>query len=141
MATGEIRVVAGVICRGNTVLCMQRGKGKAEETSFRFEFPGGKIEDGETAPEALRRELREELNLNVRVTEQDRFMTVTHSYEAFTIHMDCFWVQYPEDGNATFCYREHVSHRWMERDRIQELAWAPADVAVMEKVRETSEKA
>ena len=86
----ELEVVAGIIVCGEEILCMQRNKAKYDYISYKFEFPGGKIEQGERPTEALKRELTEELEMKVNVDECDFFMEVDHSYSDFKIKMKSF---------------------------------------------------
>ena len=83
----ELEVVGAVILWAGRVLCMQRPYGKNSETAGKFEFPGGKLESGEHGPEALERELREEMDMHVNVRDEDYFMSVTHTYHDFRIQI------------------------------------------------------
>ena len=76
-------VVAAVIEYDNKILCMQRGKAKFEYTSYKFEFPGGKVEAGEENHTALERELNEEMDMNVSIREEDYLLTIEHIYPDF----------------------------------------------------------
>lgn len=81
-------VVAAVICNGEKILCMQKGKTKYSYTSFKYEFPGGKIEAGETPQQALKREIHEEMDYDIHVGE--KLVTVNHSYPDFCISLTAF---------------------------------------------------
>lgn len=127
----HLDVVGAVIEYGGRILCMQRGVGRNAETSLKFEFPGGKMEPGETGPQALMRELSEELSMHVSITEADYLTTVTHQYPGFEITMFCYRCR-PESPD--FTRKEHVSHVWAKPEEMLRLDWAPADRPVAEMV-------
>ena len=115
-------VVAAVIEVDGKVLCMQRGVTRYEYTSHRWEFPGGKIEPGETPQQALHRELIEEMELDVEVHEH--LATVTHDYPDFTITLAAYrCVAKTRD----FTMREHAANRWLSWDELPLLEWCAAD--------------
>lgn len=125
-------VVAAIIIYEGRILCMQRNKGKYDYVSYKYEFPGGKIEAGETQMAALERELREEMALNVHIEKQDFFMTVEHTYPDFAIKMHSYIckVETPE-----FIRKEHVDHKWLKVEELMTLDWAPADIPIVEKLQ------
>jgi len=127
----HLEVVAGIIVNDGKILCMQRNKGKYDYVSYKFEFPGGKIEDGETRPEALMRELREEMELDTNITESDFFLTVEHSYPDFSITMHSFICRVKTDK---FIRKEHVDHKWLRPSELSTLDWAEADKPIVEKI-------
>ncbi len=79
----HLEVVAAILEYDGKILCMERGQGKFDYVSFKYEFPGGKIEPGEAKHEAIERELREEMDVRVSVKEDDLYMTVHHDYPDF----------------------------------------------------------
>ena len=128
MQTGKkrIRVAAAVICRENEVLATQRGYGDYKDW---WEFPGGKVETGETPEAALKREILEELNVRIGV---DRYLAaVDYDYPEFHLSMDCFWCHI-EDGELTLL--EHEAAKWLPRNDLRQVNWLPADVLVIEKI-------
>lgn len=124
-------VVAAVILHDGKYLCMQKGKTKFDYTSFKFEFPGGKIEPGETPEDALKRELQEEMDYEIRVVK--KIVTVNHVYHDFSITMQAFLC---EGLSPTFRMKEHVAFEWKSREQLKELDWAAADVAIVRAIDE-----
>lgn len=118
-------VVAAVMARDGAVLCARRKAGG--ETGGRWEFPGGKVEPGETRESALRREIDEELSL--RVTVGSFVMTVEHRYESFSVSLHAYEAT-PEEGEPV--PREHQELRWLPRRDLRTLDWAPADLPIAE---------
>lgn len=127
-----VHVAAAVICEGYEVLCVQRPANKFPYISEKWEFPGGKLEQGETGEEALRREILEELGLAVLV--QPRLMTVDHSYPDFRLKMDVFMCTLKMGQNrADIMLHEHIHHLWLDAssERFAELEWAAADLPIV----------
>ena len=122
----HIHVVAAIITRGDLILATQRGYGEYEGW---WEFPGGKIEPGETPQAALRREIREELAADIAVG--DLLTTVEYEYPKFHLEMDCFWAEV-ESGELTLL--EHEAARWLPADDLMQVNWLPADVLVVEAI-------
>lgn len=129
-----MKVVAAVIEHDGKILCMQRGLTKYDYTSYHWEFPGGKIEPGETPQQALHRELLEEMKLNVEVGEH--LMTIDHSYPDFDITL-MFYRCKPvnltmdSDGYPQFTRLEHNAHCWLPPQEMSELNWCPADAPLI----------
>ena len=122
----HIRVVAAVIRNGGRVFATQRGYGPYKDW---WEFPGGKIEPGETPEMALVREIKEELNTEISA---DRFLTtVEYDYPEFHLSMDCFWCHIRE-GDLTLL--EHEAARWLPIDDLRQVNWLPADILVVEAI-------
>lgn len=123
-----IRVVAAVIKENNRIFATQRGSG---DFKGGWEFPGGKIEPGETPEAALVREIREELS--VSVVPELLIGTVEYDYPSFHLSMDCFLCTL-EQGSPVLT--EHSASRWLLKDEIHTLDWLPADILILEKVKE-----
>ena len=121
-----IRVVAAVIKDNNKIFCTQRGYG---EFKGYWEFPGGKIEEGETPQEALKREIKEELTIDIEVGEL--IDTVEYDYPEFHLSMDCF---YAEIISGKIELKEHDNALWLERDNLKTIEWLPADEDLINKV-------
>jgi len=122
-----IEVVAAIIKQDNTIFATQRGYG---EFKGGWEFPGGKIESGETPERALEREIKEELNANIQVG--DFLHTVEYDYPSFHLTMHCFICSLLSDE---IYLNEHQAARWLDKDSIDSVEWLPADVEVAEKVK------
>ena len=122
-------VVAAVIEYEDKILCMQRGKAKYDYTSYKFEFPGGKVEAGEENHIALSRELSEEMDLNVTISEKDYLLTVDHSYPDFAITMHAYLCKVDKPD---FVMKEHISFKWLHASELNSLDWAEADKPIVE---------
>ncbi len=123
-----IRVVAAVICDGDKIFATQRGYGEYKDF---WEFPGGKVEAGESSQDALVREIREELSAELTVGEL--LITVEHDYPDFHLSMDCFISELKEGSEPELL--EHEAARWLGRDELDNVNWLPADVKVARAVK------
>lgn len=126
-----VRVVAAVIKAVNEngepiIFATQRGYG---DFKGGWEFPGGKIEAGETPQQALKREIMEELDTEITVGEL--IDTVEYDYPAFHLSMDCFWC---EIVKGDLVLKEHEAARWLSKDRLADVEWLPADVTLVGKI-------
>ena len=123
-----IRVVAAVIRDGERIFATARGYG---DFKGGWEFPGGKIEAGETPQQALAREIQEELDTRVQVGEL--IGTVEYDYPKFHLSMDCFWSSII-CGNLVL--KEAEDAKWLTRETIDSVAWLPADQGLVDKIKE-----
>lgn len=119
-------VVAAVICHGDKILCMQKGRTRFGYTSYKYEFPGGKIEQGETPRQALHRELIEEMDYDVKVGRE--IITVSHEYPDFSISLTAFEC---DVTSTDFRMNEHIASRWCTKEELSLLDWAAADIGIV----------
>lgn len=122
-----VRVVAAVIRKDDKIFATQRGYGEFKDG---WEFPGGKIEEGETPEQALAREIREELNTEIQVGKL--IDTIEYDYPKFHLSMDCFWCEIMQGGLEL---KEHEAARWLSKEELYSVDWLPADVGVVEKIK------
>ena len=123
-----VRVVAAVIRDNNRIFATQRGYG---DLKGGWEFPGGKIEKGETPQEALKREICEELDTEILVVEL--IDTIEFDYPTFHLSMDCFWC---EVVKGDLVLKEHEAAKWLNKNTIDEVEWLPADVTLIDVIKE-----
>ena len=123
-----IKVVAAIIIDNGKVFATQRGYGEFKDG---WEFPGGKIEEGETAQEAIVREIREELDTEIQAEEL--LDTVEYDYPKFHLSMDCFICKV-KSGDLVL--KEHEAAKWLTKETLGSVEWLPADEGLIEKIRE-----
>lgn len=123
-----IQVVAAIIRDGDKILATQRGYG---EFAGGWEFPGGKVESGETKEEALIREIREELEVEIDVEELVH--TIEYDYPTFHLTMHCYFAKVIK---GEMVLTEHQAAKWLTRDTLMSVEWLPADVSLLEKLRD-----
>lgn len=118
-------MVAGVVIDHGQVLCVKKGATRFNYTAHKWEFPGGKIEPGESPEAALKRELLEEMNMKVEVGE--RLTTITHEYPDFTITMQAYLCHL---RSPHFALTEHEQYAWLPSSELPTLEWCAADVPI-----------
>lgn len=127
-----VKVVAAVICDSlkekNRIFATARGYG---EFKGEWEFPGGKVEAGETPQQALVREIKEELETDIKVG--DLIDTIEYDYPTFHLSMDCFWC---EVIKGELKLLEAESARWLTKDSLYEVQWLPADITLINKIKD-----
>ena len=123
-----IRVVAAVIRDGDRLFATQRGYGNYKDG---WEFPGGKIEEGELPEDAVVREIREELDADIICG--DLLVTVEYDYPDFHLSMDCFWAELKNDSHLRLL--EHEAAKWLSVEELDSVEWLPADVEVVKAIK------
>lgn len=127
-----VKVVAAVICdslqKKKKIFATARGYG---EFKGQWEFPGGKIEKGETPQQALVREIQEELD--TKITVGDLIWTIEYDYPTFHLSMDCFWCEVVE-GELKLLEAEDA--RWLSKETLYSVRWLPADIMLIEKIEQ-----
>ena len=122
-----IRVVAAIIRDKDKIFATQRGYGEFKDG---WEFPGGKIEQGETPEEAVVREIMEELDTEIKVG--DLIDTIEYDYPTFHLSMDCFWAEVTA-GHLEL--KEAEAAKWLTKDQLDSVAWLPADITLIDKIQ------
>ena len=123
-----VKVVAAIIIHNNQIFATQRGYGDFKDG---WEFPGGKVEPGETPQQALVREIKEELDTEIEVG--DYLMTVEYDYPNFHLSMDCFFCTI-NSGNLVL--REHEAAKWLTVETLDTVDWLPADQGLVEQIKD-----
>ena len=123
-----VRVVAAIIIHENKIFATQRGYGEFKDG---WEFPGGKIEPGETPQDALVREIKEELDIEIEV--KDFLETVEYDYPEFHLSMDCFFCTI---RSGELVLKEHETAKWLTAETLESVEWLPADKGLIEGIRE-----
>jgi 8-oxo-dGTP diphosphatase len=124
-----VEVVAAIIIKDNKILCTQRSIDDPY-LSLKWEFPGGKIEKDESHREALKREIQEELNLNIEV--KNLFLTVNHTYPHFHLIMHTYLCTMKGDA---FTLNEHNHYKWLDAKALSSLDWVEADIPIVSKIK------
>ena len=125
-----VKVVAAIISKNGKIFATQRGYGDFKDG---WEFPGGKVEQGESPEQAIIREIKEELGADIKVT--GFLTTVEHDYPTFHLSMDCFWAELKEGSSVELL--EHEAAKWLSLDSLDEVDWLPADIKVVEAIKDS----
>lgn len=125
-----IKVVAAIIIHNQKILATQRGYG---EFQGGWEFPGGKIEPEESPEEALKREIKEELDVSISIKEH--LTTVEYTYPSFHLSMQCYFCEI-QSGEITLL--EHKAAKWLTKEELSSVSWLPADVEVVEAIKNSN---
>ncbi len=123
----QIEVVAAIIRKDNKIFATQRGYGEWKDW---WEFPGGKMEPGETAEEALKREIREELSTEISVDEL--LCTVEYDYPQFHLTMHCYLCSLLTEA---LHLNEHEAARWLSGEELDSVRWLPADLQILPQIK------
>ena len=123
-----VNVVAAIIRDGDRIFATQRGYGDFKDG---WEFPGGKVEEGETPEAALKREIEEELETEIEVG--DYLITIEHDYPKFHLSMRCYWAKIVEGKPVLL---EHEAAKWLTKDELDSVAWLPADITIIDLVKQ-----
>ena len=127
MQKTNIKVVAAIILKDNRIFATQRGYGEWKDW---WEFPGGKMEPGETPENALKREIREELSAEINA---DKFVfTVEYDYPKFHLTMHCYLCSLQTEA---LHLNEHEAAKWLSKDELDTVRWLPADESIIEKLK------
>ena len=126
-----VRVAAAIICDSvkekKKIYATAKGYG---EFQGQWEFPGGKLEEGETSRQALNREIKEELDTEIEIF--DLFDTVEYDYPHFHLSMDCFWCEVVSGG---LVLKEAEAAKWFTREELDSVSWLPADISLIHKIK------
>lgn len=125
----QVEVVAAIIQHNDKILCVQRGENKLSYISKKYEFPGGKIEQGESKEETIIREIKEELNMEISVIKE--FITVNHEYPDFHLTMHSYICSCE---NTSVTLTEHIDYKWLSTSEMAQLDWAAADIPIVNKL-------
>lgn len=124
-----VKVAAAVIRDQDRIFATQRGYGEFKDG---WEFPGGKIEPGETARDALKREILEELNADIKIGEL--IDVVEYDYPTFHLSMECFWA---EVISGDLILKEHEAAKWLDKETLDSVEWLPADIKLLDFIRKS----
>lgn len=121
-----VNVVAAIIYHEDKYLCVQRPISKFDYISQKYEFPGGKVEAGETEQQGIIREIQEELRMQIQV--ESKFMVVNHCYPDFAVTLNCYKCSV---ASKDLVLMEHIDYKWLTINELDQLDWAAADIPVV----------
>ncbi|MES2799822.1 MAG: (deoxy)nucleoside triphosphate pyrophosphohydrolase [Bacteroidota bacterium] len=125
----QIEVVAAIIIHDSKILCVRRGPAKYDYISHKWEFPGGKVEEGETKIATIKREIQEELHMDISV--DTFFTTVNHTYPDFQLTMHTYLCCCPTNE---LTLTEHTDFKWLSKDALKDLDWAAAAAEIVGRI-------
>ena len=121
-----LQVVGAIIIKDGKILAVKRGANKNKAVAYKYEFAGGKIEQGETPEQALKRELLEEMNYDIEVGE--KFASVTYEYDDVFVNLHTYLCKPLSD---TYTLKEHIDEKWLSPSELFSVEWAPADLDII----------
>ena len=121
-----LQVVGAIVVKDGRILAVKRGENKNKAVAFKYEFPGGKIEQGETPQQALKRELLEEMNYDIEVGEE--FAQVSYEYDDVIVNLHTYLCKPLSD---TYTLNEHIDEKWLLPSELMSIEWAPADYDII----------
>ncbi|MDE5755539.1 MAG: (deoxy)nucleoside triphosphate pyrophosphohydrolase [Clostridia bacterium] len=127
-----LQVVGAIIVKDGRILAVKRGENKNKAVAFKYEFPGGKIEQGETPQQALKRELLEEMNYDIEVGEE--FMSVSYEYDDVIVNLHTYLCRPLSDS---YTLNEHIDDKWLLPKELMSIEWAPADYDIIATLGDT----
>lgn len=126
-----LEVVGAIIVDGDRILAVKRGANKNPDVAYKYEFAGGKVEQGESKRQALIRELKEEMDCDIQPLR--KFCDVLHEYDDVFVHLTVFVCK----ALSGFILKEHLDYQWLTKDKLFSVEWAKADYSIIEKLQET----
>lgn len=125
-----LEVVGAIIVDGDKILAVKRGANKNPKVAYKYEFAGGKVEQGESKEQALVRELKEEMDCDIQPIKE--FCDVLHEYDDVFVHLTVFVSQ----ALSGFTLKEHIDSKWLTKDELFSVEWAEADYSILKKLQE-----
>ena len=125
-----LQVVGAIVIKDGRILAVKRGENKNKAVAYRYEFPGGKIEQGESPSQALKRELIEEMNYDIEVGE--KFMSVSYEYDDVIVNLHTYLCRPLSDA---YTLNEHIDEKWLLPNELLSVEWAPADIEIISRLQ------
>ena len=126
-----LQVVGAIIVKDGKILAVKRGANKNQAVAYKYEFVGGKIEEGETPEIALKREVFEEMDYAVKVGE--KFMEVLYEYDDVFVNLQTYLCK---PLSEHYVLKEHIDHKWLSQSDLFSVEWAPADTDILQRLQE-----
>ncbi|MDE7070532.1 MAG: (deoxy)nucleoside triphosphate pyrophosphohydrolase [Clostridia bacterium] len=125
-----LQVVGAIVIKDGRILAVKRGENKNKAVAYKYEFPGGKIEQGESPSQALKRELIEEMNYDIEVGE--KFMSVSYEYDDVIVNLHTYLCRPLSD---VYTLNEHIDEKWLLPNELLSVEWAPADIEIISRLQ------